>query len=269
MEEKIIVNTYANEIYSKTEIILNYVNHEDNPIELIIDIPMRSELIFESFIAKIKDQIIKSKIIETEKAEEKYTDAIAKGDKGVATSYNLEDKLYSVKIVNLPAKETLELRCYFLQFVMIKDGYYCLNILKDYPQILNFTPNQIKGEIIIETNSEIINIETNKGSFCNEDKTKYRINYDNNDIIEKILFKTKNITRPLLLSQYNPSIKEINYILNTLIEKEEKFNEKIYPCLFILIIDQSGSMEGLIKNVSNKFNRIISPRFILSINRLW
>ena len=53
MEETIIVNTYANEIYSKTEIVMNYVNNKDNPIELIIEIPMRAELIFESFIAKI------------------------------------------------------------------------------------------------------------------------------------------------------------------------------------------------------------------------
>ena len=145
MEETIIINTYANEIYSKNEVVLNYVNNKDNPIELIIEIPMKEELIFESFIAKIKDQIIKSKIIETEKAEEKYTDAIAKGDTGVATSYNLEDKLYSVKIGNLPVKETLELRCYFLQFVSIKNGFYYLNILKDYPKILNFTANKIKG----------------------------------------------------------------------------------------------------------------------------
>ena len=257
MEEKIIVNTYANEIYSKTEIILNYANNEDNSIELIIDIPMRSELIFESFIAKIKDQIIKSKIIETEKAEEKYVDAIAKGDTGIATSYNLEDKLYSVKIGNLPAKETLELRCFFLQFVSIKNGFYCLNILKDFPQILNFTPDQIKGEIIIETNSEIKNIESNKGSFYNEEKTKYKINYDNNDTIEKILFKTKNIIKPLLIGQYNASTKETNFILNTLIEKEEKFKEKEYPCLFILIIDQSGSMYGSIKNVSNTLSNLI------------
>ena len=46
------------------------------------------------------------------------------------------------------------------------------------------------------------------------------------------------MTKPLLSSQYNPHINETNYILNKLIEKEEKFEEKIYPCLFILIIDQ-------------------------------
>ena len=257
MEETIIVNTYANEIYSKTEILMNYVNNKDNPIELIIEIPMRAELIFESFIAKIKDQIIKSKIIETEKAEEKYTDAISKGDTGVTTSYNLEDKLYTVKIGNLPSKETLELRCFFLQFVSIKNGFYCLNILKDYPKILNFTPNQIKGEIIIETNSEIINIEPNIGSFCKEDKAKYRINYDNNNTIEKILFKTQNMVSPLLMSQYNPSSNETNYIFNTLIEKEEKFKDKIYPCLFIIIIDQSGSMHDSIKNVSETLSNLI------------
>ena len=52
MEDKIIVNTYSNEIYSKIEMTLHYINKEDGPIELIIEIPIRTELIFDSFIAK-------------------------------------------------------------------------------------------------------------------------------------------------------------------------------------------------------------------------
>ena len=122
MEDKIIVNTYAYEIYSKVEVTLHYINKTDNPIELIIEIPMRSELIFDSFIAKIKDEIIKSKIVEKEKAEEKYNDAMAKGNTGLLTSYNLEEKFYSVKIGNLPSKEILELKCYFIQFIPINKG---------------------------------------------------------------------------------------------------------------------------------------------------
>ena len=141
MEDKIIVNTYSNEIYSKIEMTLHYINKEDEPIELIIEIPIRTELIFDSFIAKIKDKIFKSKIVETEKAEEKYNDEIAKGNTGITTAYNLEEKLYSVKIGNLPSKEILELKCYFIKFISLNKGFLCLNIIKDFPKILNFTPN--------------------------------------------------------------------------------------------------------------------------------
>ena len=259
MEDKIIVNTYSNEIYSKIEMTLHYINKEDEPIELIIEIPIRTELIFDSFIAKIKDKIIKSKIVETEKAEEKYNDAIAKGNTGVATEYNLEEKLYSVKIGNLPPKEILELKCYFIQFISLNKGFLCVNIIKDFPKILNFTPNQVHGEVIIETNSEITEIteiDSKKGKFFDEKKTKFMLNYENNEI-EKINFKTKSMSTPLLMSQFNPVTNETNYIFNVFIEKDKRPKQAKYPCLFILIIDQSGSMSGAIKDVSKTLSNLI------------
>ena len=259
MEDKIIVNTYSNEIYSKIEMTLHYINKEDEPIELIIEIPIRTELIFDSFIAKIKDKIIKSKIVETEKAEEKYNDAIAKGNTGVATEYNLEEKLYSVKIGNLPPKEILELKCYFIQFISLNKGFLCVNIIKDFPKILNFTPNQVHGEVIIETNSEITEIteiDSKKGKFFDEKKTKFMLNYENNEI-EKINFKTKSMSTPLLMSQFNPVTNETNYIFNIFIENDKRTHQAKYPCLFILIIDQSGSMSGAIKDVSKTLSNLI------------
>ena len=238
MEDKIIVNTFSNEIYSKIEMTLHYINKEDNPIELIIEIPIRTELIFDNFTAKIKDKIIKSKIVEKEKAEE---------------------KLYSVKIGNLPPKEILELKCYFIQFIFVDKGFFCLNIIKDFPKILNFTPNQVQGEVIIETNSEIIEImkiDEKKGKFYDEKKTKFMFNYENNEI-EKIMFKTKNMSAPLLINQYNHLTNETNYVFNILVEQDQKFNLKKYPCLFILIIDQSYSMGSTIKNVSKTLSNLI------------
>ena len=92
----------------------------------------------------------------------------------------------------------------------------------------------------------------------NESKTKYKINYKNNEI-ENILFKTKNMKNPLLMSQYNPTLNETNYSLNVYIDKEneEKNNEKKYKCLFILIIDQSGSMYDSIGNVKKTLSDLI------------
>ena len=108
------VTTSINEIYSKTEVEINYKNTKETSIELIVEIPLRSEIIFDYFIAKIKDKIIKSKVIESNKAEEKYNDAIASGNTGIATMYDEENKICSVKIGNLPKKETLELKLNFI-----------------------------------------------------------------------------------------------------------------------------------------------------------
>ena len=82
------------------------------------------------------------------------------------------------------------------------------------------------------------------------------INYENNEI-EKIMFKTKSLSTPLLMSQYNPVTNETNYIFNIFIENDKRTHQAKYPCLFILIIDQSGSMSGAIKDVSKTLSNLI------------
>ena len=165
------VTTYTNEVYSKTEVQINYENKTDSPIELLIEIPLKQEIVFNYFIAKIKDKIIKSKIIETSKAEEKYSDAISKGNTGISSTYNLEEKLYSVKIGNIPQKETLELKCYFIQLISIKKGFYCLKLMKDFPKIKNFNSEKLEGKILIETFSQITDMKTDiNGAYSNDNK---------------------------------------------------------------------------------------------------
>ena len=70
------------------------------------------------------------------------------------------------------------------------------------------------------------------------------------------MFKTIKMEQSLLISQYNNKMDETNYILkyyyNTDINNDIK-----YPCLFIFIIDQSGSMEDSIKNVIITLNKLM------------
>ena len=106
--------TYINEFYSKTEVELIYKNTAKNSIEIKIEIPIRAEVIFNYFIEKIKDKIIKSKVIEFNKAEEKYNDAISSGNTGITSSYDIKEKICSLKIGNLPKDEILELKFYFI-----------------------------------------------------------------------------------------------------------------------------------------------------------
>ena len=258
------VTTSINEIYSKTEVEINYKNTKETSIELIVEIPLRSEIIFDYFVAKIKDKIIKSKVIESNKAEEKYNDAIASGNTGIATMYDEENKICSVKIGNLPKKETLELKLNFIQFVNIKNDYYSLNLIKDFPKIKDFISNEFEGKIILETNSKIIELKQNNNDkevnyntiYSNENK-KCQIEYKR-DSIDKILFKTIEIEKPLLFSQYNSNLNETNYILQYYQNNNSITSNKEYPCLFIILIDQSVSMSGTkIKMVSKTLEKLI------------
>ena len=187
------VVTFINEIYSKTEIEIEYKNKSENSIELIVEIPLRFDIIFNNFIAKINDKIIKSKVIESNKAEEKYNDAIASGNTGIATTYDEKNKICLLKIGNLPQNETLELKLNFIQIVTIKNDFYSLNLIKEFPQINDFIENDFEGKIIIETESKISDIIQK-----NNDK---KINY-------KPIFSNENkncffIIKKILLIKYN------------------------------------------------------------------
>jgi len=255
--------TYINEIYSRTELELSYKNDKENPVEIIIEVPMRSEIIFNKLIIKLKDKIIETKVIESNKAEEKYNDAISSGNTGITSSYNTERKVCSLKIGNLPENETLTLNYSFIQFINIKDSFYCLNLIKDFPSINDFNTDISKGKIIIETNSEINNLQCLNDSngviayfpkYSNKNK-KCKIEYD---IIHlnKILFKTLNMEKPLLISQYNNKLDETNYILYYY-NNMNNINKIKYPCLFIFLIDESGSMDTTIENVKITLTKLI------------
>ena len=255
--------TYINEIYSRTELELSYKNDKENPVEIIIEVPMRSEIIFNKLIIKLKDKIIETKVIESNKAEEKYNDAISSGNTGITSSYNTERKVCSLKIGNLPENETLTFNYSFIQFINIKDSFYCLNLIKDFPSINDFNTDISKGKIIIETNSEINNLQCLNDSngviayfpkYSNKNK-KCKIEYD---IIHlnKILFKTLNMEKPLLISQYNNKLDETNYILYYY-NNMNNINKIKYPCLFIFLIDESGSMDTTIENVKITLTKLI------------
>ena len=248
---------HINEIFATTEVIENYENNSNSPIELIIEIPIRTEIIFDHFIARIKDKVIRSKIIESEKGEEKYNDAIAKGNTGITSTYNIEEKLYILKIGNILPKENLELKIYFIQFITIKNSLYVLNLMKYFPKIKDNNFKDIKGKIIIETNSKITKlISINEPQYSNENK-KCIIEYNMND--DKILFTTEEMLKPILISQYNNKTNETNYILNYYNNNNDNNNNtKRYPCLFIFLIDQSGSMQGSsINNLSKALNNLL------------
>ena len=257
------VTTYINEIYSETEVKISYKNTKEESIELIVEIPIRTEIIFNYFTAKINDKIIKSKVIETNKAEEKYTDAIASGNTGIATSYDSDRKIYSLKIGNLLKNETIDLKFSFIQFVNIKDSFYCINLIKDFPSFSDFNSDKYEGKIIIETKSEIINLiqkrnaeEINHMINYFETKQKAEIAIKEKSLVDKILFKTKNMEKPFMLCQYNPELNEMNYILNYYNINYSNINNKQYPCLFIFLIDQSGSMDDKIKTASKTLKKL-------------
>ena len=305
MEKKedntVFISCEVNEIFAATEVTQYFTNELENPIELKILFPINKKLSLSKFIVSMDEKNIISKVMSKEKAEEKYVDTIASGNVGFKSSYEDENKSYSVNIGNLAPKKQVKLQTNFIQMVDNKDLSYEFNIIENYPAFyydgakINFSENnnkKLETKIKIETQSKITRLipmyvsdEIKKNSEYNvkysPDYKKAEIEYKNNkpnseknesknedeDNNFRILFRTENMNKPFIYSQFNPILKETAYSINyTYIskylkeipvpEKPDEDNTISYvlkyekneinetPGLFVFLIDQSGSMSG-------------------------
>ena len=258
IEENLVrIITELNEFYAKTNTTQYYVNHSNEPVELILKFPYNSNIQFSKFTIEMNDKKVISKVIDKGKAEEKYNDAIASGNTGVLSSQ--EDKYIKVNIGNISAKSYIKLTTEFIQFLKSEDMSFCYTTMKNYPvitenadkneknkknkkkikkiNIKNSTKDSIqkvKAQIKIKAHSKILRLITKgfskdiKKNF-NEDYTQCDILYDsskddikqNKDEEFKILFRTLSMNNLNLISQYDPNKNETSCILSMLYNKED------------------------------------------------
>ena len=307
LEESIFITSNVNEIFASTEVIQHFINPLEDPIELSIHFPIKEELSLSKFVVSIDNQIVLSKVMPKEKAEEKYSDTIASGNTGFISKYEEESKTYSVNIGNLKPKQKVKLDSIFMQMIGAQDLSYEFSIMDKYPSFYYKEAKNDDGpkykkiiaNIKIQTQSKITRLiapfydEKYKNDLSSVYKVEYGSDFksatisltkneeDINNINLKdkdgekqtfystfcILFRTENMNKPLLCTQYNPELKEtafsINYIYRSknlkdipIPEKPDEDNTISYaakyeenitnetPGLFVFLIDQSGSMSG-------------------------
>ena len=260
-----------NEYFSKTIVTQKFKNPLKNPLELQIYILKKENVIFSSFNCKIGDSIkVKSKVIKKEKAEQKYTDAISSGNAAIFVTHapNDENKII-IHMGNIPPKTEVIFTSEFIRPMEVSKKYE-FEFFRNLPIFMGgsydiFENSELSGTINIKTKNKIINIEKD---ILMKDLNIINENYekDNNYIIKYQILKLPSFS--WFDSEYIPSSKiyfdldknepislvqessfdsnlKAYYIQYRLIKENlNKQNEVISPCLFIFLIDQSGSMSG-------------------------
>ena len=281
-EETIYINSNVNEFYALTQVTQYYKNNNNKPVELTIIYPLKKEINFRKFNIKINDKKAYSKIFEKEKADEKFTDAIASGNVGVSAKYLKEEpNSYSFTISNIAPDSLVELTSEFIQFLTSVDMSLCYSVMTSYPTFSdsisrNYLKN-INGKITLKTQSKITRLVNQNFTIDKSFKKEFNQDYTTCDIEFKVsndsksynsslnlLFRTENMNKPYLLSQYNPQKDETSYIFGMIYDQKPipipekpdtdletdyyskyQSNEKTdTPSLFIFLVDQSGSMAG-------------------------
>ena len=296
----IFIDSKVNEIFSKTIVTHKILNNSSAPIELEISIyKFLDGILFSSFDAQIGDSIkFKSKVIKTEKAEEKYSDSISSGNAAIYTTIDKNDKnIIIVHIGNIPPKEELTFSSEFIQFTQSVNNSYEYELFRNIPKIKGKNGEEINGFVIgsleINTKSKIKNINKkflSKKLVIKEEKedkktNSYIIKYEEDltysnyyDLEEfdllmflgdcdssyiqsnKILFEIDSNTN-LFIQNSLKNKGENSFVFNyKLSEKKnspsdnkiDKENIKLYPQIFIFLIDQSDSMSGSPIKIASK-----------------
>ena len=185
-ENEVKIEAELNEFYARTEVTQYFVNSLNNPVELVLKFPYNSTVQFSKFNLDINGKKVISKVIEKEKAKEKYNDALASGNTG-AISYQKDDYIV-VNIGNIAPKSSVKLTTEFIQFLKSEDMSYCYSTIKKFPVILtnkNEVNEKLKNlnvKITIKAHSKISRLVTkglakDKIQNFNKDYTQCVIQY--------------------------------------------------------------------------------------------
>jgi Ca-activated chloride channel family protein len=264
-QDKIIYfDIEVNELYAMIDITQTYRNISNTSLEIKIKLPKTKNRLLK-FTAKINEEkLFQSKVLDIEKAKEKYTDSISSGNTGLI-AYQSDDDFTVINIGNLLYDDILELTTTYYQLLSKYNNKSILDLNFDYPCFLDCNFNQINTDINnIEifsnirfntfynlTNVNIDNLSSKQYSKeIDKNSGKYNLSYNekiNNIIPIKIIFESENNEKNLLFIQNNEKFKETSYFLNYKIPEEiteAKMDINQDPILFIFVLDQSGSMRG-------------------------
>ena len=282
-EESIFIKSDVNEFYAITQVTQYYKNNNKVPIELNIIYPLKREINFRKFTINVNGKKSVSKIFPKEKAEEKYTDALAGGNIGILSKYVEEEpNTYSINIGNVEPDATVELTSEFIQFITSDDMSFCFSVMTNYPTFSDSLSREysknINGKICLKTHSKITRLVNKNFTLDKNFKQEFNPEYTECNIefkvsseskeynsILSLLYRTEKMDEPFLLSQYNPTKDETSYIFGEIYSPKQipipekpdtDFETNYYlkyqqqeqkannPSLFIFLIDQSGSMAG-------------------------
>ena len=284
--DSINIITYINELMSQTTVIQHFKNTRNEPIELEMIIPQLSNINITKFEMIKNNKKIVSRLLEKEKAKEKYSDTITTGDSSFI-SYNQETET-EICLGNVAPGDEIELKTYFFGHIKNKDLSYQARFPIIFPEFSLNDPNKgenldyyryskkdVNGKIYINTQSKITRLVISGSNNFNKIEKKYgndkksceitifKKDFSDKDIPGIILFRTENINDEILYYQYDEKKNKSYYMLRKTL---------FVPELSVEMKDEIDENENinyisLIKNDENLINEKIKVLYIFLIDQ--
>ena len=249
-DNTVLINSEINEIFATSEVTQVFINTLSKSIELKVSFPLKPEIQLTKFVISIGDKTIISKVLPKEKAEEKYTDAIASGNTGILSTLDQSGKSYTINVGNILPKEKVTLKSIFNQMITSQDMSYEFVFLEHYPCFI-YSDNvvqskKISGKFILNTKSKITRLISPYMDKNAEKSIKFNVTYDNNYTKATIIFEkkmeTENIKKPIDIKPKkivmpNPRVRSrivgnvVTAIVNNTLNKINNNTKNMFPGL--------------------------------------
>ncbi len=201
--DTINIVTDINELIVQTEVTQYFKNDKKSPIELQMTIPKLSNNNLTRFEMTLGNKKVISKLVENNKAKEKYTDAIATGNYGFV-SYSSKEET-TICLGNIPPNEEITLKSYYFGHIISKDYSYQASfpvifpgfILGDpknenVPENYEYKKQIVKGKIYINTFSKLTRLVVKGSKNFGKIEKKFGKNYKSVKLkFIKIIFRKK------------------------------------------------------------------------------
>lgn len=268
--KKVDVKSEIRGSFAVTNVELRYVNpHKDVPLECTYVFPVEKSTILAKFEAMIDNRVVVTKIMEKEKAQEKFDDAVACGHAAVMAMK--DDTTMSVSLGNLLPGQEAVLKQSIISQLEVVGGSFAYNLpsafYPDYRRHGVRNPAEFAYEFnyevrIIAESSHVSSLslpQTAEIVEQSEKKDNILIRSAQTGRQFDLFFKTADMMVPQLLYAEHPETGEVACSVSLVptfdpvapqdvfnVVKDEKPEQSILGSgsdyHFIFIIDRSGSM---------------------------
>ena len=245
----------------------------DKPIEVTYQFPKEKASVVSKMQVTVGDKTINTKVMEKEKAQEKYDDAIASGNQATMLKESKDkEEQHQLDIGNVLPGQQAKIEIDIIQPLSSEDGAFNFNLpLSYFPKLINTedrkdkivfnfsanikSPGKQITQISHPENFEVVSISKNEISIQKVDSDFNEVSNDMN-----ISYRTHDMDEPKLVYQrsadYPGQVAVLAQFLPTfVVEKEKKLftttsgldEQDVSTSIdsnyqFIFVVDRSGSM---------------------------
>ena len=101
---------------------------ESSPLELTYLFPKMKDTIISKLFITIGEKVIEARIMEKQKAEEKYSDAVAAGHSAVKMAESKKEEFYEIMIGNLQPGKEVAVRVQMQRELYVENGLFVFGL---------------------------------------------------------------------------------------------------------------------------------------------